>query len=795
MLRQFFTTSLRYLFKNRGVTIINIVGLTIGITFSILIGLYIRKELSVDKAFAKKDSIYRLEFEYPERGRNSVMVSAVGPDLKNSLAGIKDVLRMQFSENLVVKKDDADFYNIRRVCLADSSFFDFFEQTWIYGSPEGALNKPLSIVLTDDLARTIFGDINPVGLSLVTQSGGEILPITGVIRKRDDSHIQYDALVSLVSRSLESSTILHTYSTQQWLTYFISGEGVDPEKLEDQCYKQLLELIPYLKDGTGNRDFRVVLSPLDKIYFDRTSGDLGLIHGNINLVMVFAGIAILIILIACINFINMSTARAVRRAKEVGLRKLVGSGRGTLVGQFLVESFMICIISTILAVILAELLLPYFNNLTGNKLDITYFDNPYTIPVLIGIIAITGVLAGLYPAYYISSYKPIEVIKGEISSGRRSLGFRRGLILFQFLISVVLINSSVLISRQLKYTREKDLGFEKERILTIDLPATVLRNRDIVRERLLQDPEIVDVSYSYTIPGSHLNYEGFSINNKDVNPQVFSIDPHYLKTFGIELVAGRGFDENISTDSISHCLINETLAGETGLENPVNESFLHDSWYITMFPVRNIQIIGIVKDFHFKSFRTRIEPLMLAWNPGWFNYMNIKIAEGKIAPAMDKIREIMDEYAPGVPMDYRFIDDSFDMMYKTDERMSSIFIWFTLLAILISVLGLVGMAIYTGEQRTKEIAIRKTFGATVASVVSRITGEFILLAAIANILGLPLVIWLGTRWLNDFVYKTGISAWIFILGAVISISFTIGTLLSMLIRTAMSNPAESLRYE
>ena len=795
MLEKFLTSSFRYLTRYKGVTIINIVGLTIGITFSILIGLYIKKELSTDKAFIRRDSIYRLEFEYPERGRSTVMTSAVGPDLKNSIAGIKDVLRIQFRENIILKKDEVNYYNINRVCLADSSFFNFFDQTWIYGSPEDALTKPLSIVLTDDVSKTIFGDANPVGLNLLSQSGTSVLPITGVIKKRDDSHLQYDALLSLVTRGLESTTILHTYSTQQWLTYFMLNDGIDPEKFEEQIYTQLLDLIPNLKDGSGNRNFRVVLNPLGEIYFDRKSSDLGLIHGNYNLVLIFMGIAILIILIACINFINLSTARAMKRSKEVGLRKLVGSKRGTLIGQFLIESFIISIISTILAVLIAELLLPYFNNLTGNKLYITYFDNPYTIPVLIGIILVTGILAGLYPAYYISTYKPIQVIKGEITSGRKSLGFRRGLILFQFLISVVLINSSVMISKQLKYTREKDLGFQKERILTIDLPGTVLRNRDNVRERLLQNPEIVDVSYSYTIPGSHLNYEGFRINNKNVNPQVFSIDPHYIKTFGLEILEGRDFDETISTDSISHCIINETLARETGLEDPVNNSFLHDSWYITMYPVKTIQIIGIVRDFHFKSFRTKIEPLMLAWNPGWFNFMNIKITEGKIAPAMEKIRKIMDEFAPGIPMKYQFIDDSFDIMYKSDERMSSILIWFTLLAIFISILGLVGMALHTAQQRIKEIAIRKAYGATVTSVVRRLTGEFMLLAVISNALGWPIVLWLGTKWLNEFVYKTSLSVWIFFLGALISITVTIVTLLSFVIRTATLNPADSLRYE
>jgi len=796
MLKQFFIKSVRYLARNRGITTINIVGLTFGITFAILIGLYIKKELSVDKAFLYVDNTYRLEFEYPDRENNAVMASALGPDLKKSLAGIDDVLRIQFWNEIILKKNDATYFNIPRVCVADSSFFDFFEQTWIYGSPKDALNKPLSIILTDELAKTIFGDTNPVGMTLLSQSGESVITITGVIKKRTDSHLQYNALFSMVTLDVTNSTILNTYSTQQWLTYFRLGEGVNSKILEEQIYKKMYDLVPDLRDGTRRSDFKVLLNPLKEIYFCRKSGgDLSAVHGNYSLVMVFIAIAILIILIACINFINLSTATAIKRAKDVGLRKLVGSKRITLISQFLIEAFAISTISTFLGVLFAELLLPYFNNLTGSKLDITYFDNPITFPVLIGIILVTGFLAGLYPAYYISSYKAIQVIRGEVTRGRKSLGFRRGLILFQFLISVILINGSLLIYRQLKYTKEKDLGFKKERILTINMSSSVLRNMDNVRERMLQNPEITDVSYSYTIPGSNLNYEGFSINNKRISSLVFSIDPHYIKTFGIELMAGRDFDEYISTDSVSHCIINENLAREIGLKDPVNASFHHDTWYITMFPVTNISIIGVVKDFHFKSFRTEIEPLMLAWNPSWFNYINIKIAEGKIAPAMLKIREILNEFAPGILMDYKFIDESFDQMYKSDEKMRKILIYFTMLAILISVLGLIGMAAFMCVHRKKEIAILKTYGASVASVIKKLTWEFILLVVIANVLGWPIVLWLGSKWLKEFSYKTNISIEIFIAGTLISIVIALVTVFSITCRAATSNPANSLRYE
>jgi putative ABC transport system permease protein len=795
MLKQFFITSFRFIIRNKVVSVINTVGLTFGITFAILISLYVKKEISVDKTFRYRDRIYRLEYQYPERNPGAVMVSAVGPDLNSSLAGIEDVVRVQFGADITLKSDNVTYLNIPRACIADSGFFNFFEQSWIYGTPEDALNRPLSIVLNDELARKIFGDINPVGKNLYYPSGDFALTVTGVFKKINDSHLQYDALISLVSRNLESSTILHTYSTQQWLTYFLVAKGTDPKILEDQIHNQLKVLIPSLRDGTGNSDFKVILNPLEKIYFNRKTRDLAALHGNRSLVMIFIAAAILIIIIACINFINLSTARAIARAREVGLRKILGSDRGTLIRQFLAESLIISTLSTIFAVIIAEALLPYFNRFSGSNLDISLTDNPYSIPALLLIIIATGVLAGLYPAYYISAYEPVAVVKGEIARGRKSLMFRRGLIIFQFFISVILLSGSLLTSKQLKYTREKDLGFEKEGILSVELPGVVLRNRDNVKARLLECPEIKNVSFSYTIPGSHLNYEGFTINDKEVNPQVFSIDPDYINTFGLELKSGRFFDWNISTDSVSNCLINETLAKQTGLEDPVNGTFLHDSWYITVFPVKNFHIIGVVKDFHFKSFRTAIEPLILAWNPGWFNYMNIKITDGGISAAMEKVRKIMDDYVPGMPVEYQFIEDSFDRMYKSDERMGKIFLWFTLLAIIISILGIIGMAIFAAEQRIREVAIRKTYGATVISVVSRFAGEFVLLALIANVIGSPFFIWLGKKWLEEFVYKTNIDSSVIIATALITMLVATLTVIAVTWRTSVSNPADSLRHE
>jgi putative ABC transport system permease protein len=513
MIKSFIITSLRYLIRNKWITLINIIGLTFGITFSLLIGLYVKRELSIDKSFKDRDRIYRLEFQRAEKQRQAVTVSAIGSDLKNNFPGIESVLRIQFTNKLILKNDNEEYITIQKVCLADSTFFDFFEQEWVYGNAKNTLSQPRSLVLTDDLAVTIFGNTNPVGKTLKSQSGKSIFTITGVIRKTNNSHIPYDALLSMVTIGLNNPTILNTYDTHQWSTYFKFGSSVDPRLMEKDMMERLFAIAPNYVNREDDKDLKLVLTPLAKIYFDRDVSDIEVVHGNYNLVKVFLAIAILIIVIACINYINLSTAKALKRAKEVGLKKLVGSARSSLIAQFLAESFVISIVSTFLGVAFAEYLLPHFSNLIGTKIVITYLDNPYTIPFLIIIILLTGLIAGLYPAYYISSCSALQSIRAEFSKGKRSVGFRRGLILLQFFIAVMLINGSLLINKQLKYTNQKDLGFNKDQILTIQMNAAVYNNRSIIREQLMQNPEIINVSSSYTIPGSYLNYEGFKINN------------------------------------------------------------------------------------------------------------------------------------------------------------------------------------------------------------------------------------------------------------------------------------------
>ncbi|NCA77412.1 MAG: ABC transporter permease [Alphaproteobacteria bacterium] len=782
---------IREFIRNRGILLINVLGLTLGITFCLFIGIYVKQELSMDQAFPDKKQIFRLEIQFPERGRRAVQTSALGPDLKESVAGIQHVLRVQFWDQFLVKNEE-NYFTIPRLCLADSTFFDFFEQSWLYGNPKEALTDPFSMVLTEELAFAVFGKTNPTGLTLRSQSGKSIFTVKGVIKKRKDSHIEYDALLSMTTLGEYNPSILHTYDTQQWLTYLKLDKSSVPSLMEEQIFGKMVELVPDLRRDETNRDFFIVLNPLTKIYFTRNVVDFSY-HGNHNQVLLFIAIACLILLLACINFNNLNMAHAFSKAKEVGIRKIAGAQRKTILIRFLSKSLSVSFLSTMLGVSLAILLLPAYNQIIGRQLQITFFDNPYTISLLLGIVLITGLFSGLYPAWFVSSFDTIHAIKGKILKGNRSWMTRKGLILFQFFISVVLISGSILIYRQLAFTSEKDMGFNTEDILTIRLPGQLKKNQTSFKERLLQHPEIHSVSYSYTIPGSDLNYEGFTIRGKEVNPLVISVDPDYLNTYGIPLVAGRNFDQYQGSDSIYHCIINETMAKEIGMPDPLNEWLSHEDAAYSVFQEKRISIIGIVKDFHFKSLRSGMEPIMLGWNPDRFNYINIKIADGKTGAAMNAIQKLLDEFVPGIPVEFQFIEESFDNMYRSDHRMGKILICFTLLSVFIGILGLFGIVVFLTQQRTKEIAIRKTQGACVREILVRITLEYAWPVILANALAWPVVIWLGSKWLSDFVYRTSIGIDIFLYSAFITLLMAMGTVLSVTLKDAFTNPAHALQ--
>ena len=789
-------TSFRYLVRNKGLTIINILGLAIGICIFILIMHYVRNELSYDKFISKQETVGRLEFLFSDKSQSAWTTSSMGYDVREAIPEITGFVRHKTWGDMYLEYKEIK-YPIPSVVLVDSNMFDFFDLEMLQGDPASALTEPFTAVLTKSLADKIFEKEEPLGKVLKTSRGRDIR-VTGVIQDPQNFHLQFDILLSFVTLgALYGEEHLYTYKTFQYDTYceVIEKANIDTvnQKLTTFFYKKYEEL-----DGepvTEEDAFKVSLRSVKDIYFARDVSDSGTRHGNLQFVYIFIIIAVFIILIACVNFINLSTARASGRAMEVGIRKVAGSDRTKLILQFLTESVLISLIAALIGLLLVEAVFPEFENIVGVDLKIAYLENPVNLLIILsGIIAI-GVIAGIYPAFYLTAFKPVSVLKGEKTHGRSGSLMRKILIVFQFTISIVLIIGTIIVYRQLNYLGNKDLGFKKEFIATIPLNSEVKQKMEIFKENLIAYPQIEKVSYSYTTPGAGDNYEGFSLDGVQVSPVVYTIDPDYLDLTGIELLEGRNFSWDLETDKLNTCLINETLAKELDMDSLVGKWFDHPEWYITAFPVKQFEIIGIMKDFHYKSLRQPIGPLIFGWGADWINFANVRISPDDIGGALKNIEQEWKELSPQYPFEYSFMDENFDRMYKSDQKLARIFRYFAALAIFIAVLGLFGLAAFIAEKRTREIGIRKAMGASITGVSVLLVKEFTWLILMASVLAWAAAWFWAKNWLQEFSYRMDLTIWIFIISTLLALVVAWITVISQTLKAANTNPADSLRYE
>ena len=789
-------TSFRYLLRNRGLTLINTLGLAIGICIFILIMHYVRNELSYDKFLSKQETVGRLEFTFSNKSQSAWTTSSMGPDVREAIPEITGFLRIRTMHNMYLEYDEIT-YPIPYGILVDSNVFEFFDLEMLHGDPKSALTEPFTVVLTRSLSEKIFNERDPVGAILRTPDGTDIR-VTGIINDPPNFHLQFDMLASFVTLGvLYGEERLYTYKTYQYDTYLEMIEKADPDtvaqKITDFFYEKFEEL-----DGepVAEEDaFTARIRPVKDIYFARNVRDSGTRHGNRQFVYLFIIIAVFIILIACVNFINLSTARASVRAMEVGIKKVVGSDRRKLILQFLTESVLISFIAALIGLLLVEAIFPEFESIVGVDLRIAYLENPVNLLIILSGIVSVGVIAGIYPAFYLTAFKPVSVLKGEKTHGRSGSVMRKILIVFQFTISIILIIGTIIVYRQLKYLGEKDLGFKKEFIVTIGLSDEIKEKMDVFKENLLTYPQIEKVSYSYTTPGAGDNYETFTLQGKEVNSVVYQIDPDYLDLTGIEIIEGRNFSWDLETDKGNTCLINETLAGRTGLDSLVGKWFDHPSWYITAFPVEKFQIIGIMKDFHYKSLRQPIGPLIFGWGDQWVNFANVRISQENIGEALKNIEEEWKTLSPQYPFEYSFMDENFDRMYKGDQKLARIFRYFAALAIFIAILGLFGLAAYIAEKRTREIGIRKAMGASISSVSILLVREFTWLILLASVIAWAAAWFWARNWLQEFAYRMELTIWIFVIATAMALLIAWITVISQTLKAANTNPADSLRYE
>ncbi|HVV04566.1 MAG TPA: FtsX-like permease family protein, partial [Puia sp.] len=774
----------------------------------LLIMLYIFDELSYDKHQKDGDRIYRLAYTTSTGEQWSAQPAPVAFTLKGEMPEVEQVtrlLKVPDLDKILLQHEQGP--NIKRFFetngyYVDSTFFQLFTYDFTYGNAASALSRPNSIVLSESVAVKMFGNENPIGKSIKLQLpyGSGVYTVEAVFKENHKSHIPAHFFMSM-----RNSDIGSWVNTQQsWATnnifhtYVKLRPGTDPRIFEKRMIAFMdrhegpeLKAAGYLKVPFMQR--------MSDIYLHSSIGNEIAPNGNIRYLYIMGSIAAFILIIACINFMTLSTARSETRAREVGVRKVIGAERASLIGQFLGESFLLCLIALAIAFVLTQLLLPLFNELTQKELQL--YSNPGLVFWIAGLAIVTGLFAGLYPAFYLSSFQPAKVLKGKILNSWSATVLRKGLVVFQFTISVMLILGAIVIGRQLSYMKHQDLGFKKDQQLILPITSgEVAGNYTALRNELLKIPGIASVTSGSTYPGiRNINdipcYSEGRTAAQFTDVSMIAIKDDYFQTLGLKLLYGREFTRDSQADS-NNIILNETAIRDMGY-NPatavgkrVNWDWHGEKHYLT--------ISGVVRNFNYESLQTSIKPLGFTVN-GFFanssNYTIVRLQTGDYAQALKAIEQTWNKVNPSAPFEYSFLDQDFQRNYEKEERTSHIVIDSTVIAILIACLGLFGLAAFAAERRTKEIGIRKVLGASVMNVTMLLSGEFIRLAGLAILIASPLA-WYGMHlWLRNFAYPVGISWWMFAAAGGLAIAIALITVSFQSIKTAVSNPAKSLRTE
>jgi putative ABC transport system permease protein len=798
MFKNYLYIALRNIKKHKGYSLINILGLAIGITCCILIFSYVLYELSYDKYHENAGRIYRLKSD-AQVGDNHLHIPKSSPPMSGYMVeNFPEVLgaaRLRELGSIPVRFRENQYYE-GRIFYADNSFLDIFTFPLLKGNPKTALKTAYTTVITEDTARKYFGDEDPIGKVLTIDEDADFT-VTGVVSNVPrNSHFVFDILCSFETHAQNNRRSMVSWLSLNYYTYILIQKGSDPRTLEQKFPDMIATNAGNILKAVKG-DLKLSLQPLTSIHLHSRLEQEISATSNIAYVYIFSAIALFILFIACMNYMNLATARSAKRAQEVGMRKVLGAHRARIIRQFLSESLITSIISCVIALLFVEFVLPLFRSVSGINLKINYMENPWLIPGLFVLTMIVGLVAGSYPAFFLSSFQPIHILKGSLRTGTASTHFRGVLVIVQFTISIVLIIGTIITFSQLKYMKNTALGFEKEQILIVPISdESTVESLAPFKEELKNYPGIINVAASSHVPGQTTYYnpflpEGFTRDQMPWMGQL-NVDGDFIPTMGIELLAGRNFSSELKTDQTRSVIINETAAKRFGWEDPVGKTIgdLSDDGAILKKPV-----IGVVKDFHIESLHREIGPLLITNNPEWLNTLSIRIAQANIPKTMGFLSERWMQHNPLRPFRYFFLDDSFDVQYRADERLSKIFSYFSILAIFIACLGLFGLASYTAEQRTKEIGIRKVLGATISGIVKLLTKEFSKWILVANIIAWPVAYFAMRKWLQGFAYRTSIEFYIFILSAVIALAIALMTVSYQALKAAKADPVKSLRYE
>jgi putative ABC transport system permease protein len=794
MLKNYLRVAFRNLWRHKGFSLLNILGLTIGMTACFLIFLYVKFELSYDAFHSKGDRIYRIvtDINNPSEVLHfSVAAPAMPVAAKRDFPEIEKAVRFDPTSVLIRRGNDVKIEE-EKAAYADSTFFEVFDFPLLRGDPVTALREPYSVVLSETAAKKYFGSADPMGQQLLLSGDGNAGKVTGIMKDMpENTELKADVLIASYSGAADSNR------DKNWggfgdFSYFLLKPNTNAKALQ-QKFPAFLErhIGKMMKDG--NQTYTYILEPLKDVYLKSDRG--GTVKGSMTNVYVFSIVGVFILLIAGINFINLTTARSTERAREVGIRKVIGAERRQLTGQFLGESVILCLIAFVLSVGACAALLPSFNFLAGKTISTGIFDHPGYILSLLGIGIGIGLLAGIYPALVLSSFQPIVVLKGRFATGTRGLLLRKGLVVTQFTISIALIVATLLVGFQLNYMRSQNLGFDKDQEMVLDTHGD--NHRDALKEELRGLHGVESVAMSSGTPGSGtMNAYSIIQNQKGemqvCSPDLFFVDYDYIPQYQFKLLAGRIFSRAFGADSTQAMVINEAAVRMLGYHQPqdaIGRDF--SQWG------RKGKIIGVVKDFHYSSLQEIIRPLSLRIEPGGCDQISVKVSTVDLKGTIATIERSWHKLISYRPFSYFFVDEMFDRQYRSEDRFGKLFLYFSVLAIFISCLGLLGLASYSTLQRTKEIGVRKVLGASVGGIVGLLSKDFLWLVAIAFLVATPVSFVLMKGWLDGFYYRVNIYSawWIFVLAGLGALAIALFTISFQAVRAAIANPVDALRSE
>jgi len=797
MFNNYLKITIRNFKRQKAYSLINIIGLAVGMACCILMLTYVRNELSYDRFHTKADRIYRLAIYGELSGSDFNLASTnnpPGPYLAENFPEVENAARIRPWNRTPVAYLDKKF-NEPGIMWAEVSLFDVFDFPLITGDKTTALKNPYAAVITESTAQKYFADKEPIGKVLRIDDQADYT-ITGVVKDVPlNSHFRFNILVSFATRQAnERATVERWMGDFNNYTYLLLKAGTDPQNLAAKFPPLVEEKMGIILKAVGGR-IEYILQPLTSIHLhSKLKGEMSG-NNDISYVYIFSAVALFVLLLACINFMNLATARSANRAREVGMRKVHGAVKGRLVKQFLGEALIYSFSALLLSIFLVEAIRPLFNSLSGSNLKINYLGLPWFIPALFGLAVFVSLVAGSYPAFFLSGFQPAMVLKGSFSRGRAKSRMRSLLVVFQFAVSIALIIWTAVILSQLTFMKNKGLGFDQERVVVVSVTNDELQDRlPAIKQEFRMHPGVLDVSISSHTPawGARRNVclpEGFSPEESQMMA-IINVDQDYLPTMGIELAAGRNFSPAFPGDPDRSVLINETAARQFGWEDPIGRK-------IRELDERELEktVVGVFKDYHFISVRYAIEPMLITNEPDILEAISVKIGPGDTRQILSTLHNKWGEIAPGIPFEYYFIGEEFNGLYQTEERLIRIFSYFSILAIFIACLGLFGMAAFATEQRTKEIGIRKILGASLWGLVMNLNKEFLVLATLANIIAWPLVYLYARTWLQDFPYRTGINIGIFFAAAILVLLIGLLTTSFQSIKAALADPVDSLRYE